>query len=250
MSSDDVVDADFCENPENFGEKTVENDDIEKSSVEMLNIGLEDPIKEMALLTDEEKACKIKELKEKLNEKRMLQKIREEQEARENELIRRKRDREYVQLVEEQKRQAQLREIQLRKEEKKQDLLEKRRIRELIEADKRERKERAERAIATKDIVPQSSLSAAPKPKTSSYDTSRLQIRVEAGKQCPLIIRVFSCEDTLRHVAESIFPESGISPDMAIFVSTYPKKEYFGNDLDKNLRELQLVPSCVLILRS
>lgn len=40
----------------------------------------------MVPLTDEEKACKIKELKEKLNEKRILQKIREEQEARENEV--------------------------------------------------------------------------------------------------------------------------------------------------------------------
>lgn len=47
-----------------------------------------------------------------------------------------------MQLIEEQKRQAQLREIELRKQEKKQDLLEKKRIKELIEADKRERRER------------------------------------------------------------------------------------------------------------
>lgn len=83
-------------------------------------------------------------------------------------------------------------------------------------------------------------MSAVSKPKTNSYNTSRLQIRVEAGKESSSIIRVFSSEDTLRFVAESIFPESGISPDMAIFVSTYPKREYFGCDLDKNLRELRM----------
>ncbi|QSL66348.1 hypothetical protein MERGE_000726 [Pneumocystis wakefieldiae] len=238
MSLNDAEGPDFGENPADFDQEIVQNENIGKSDLKMSDADLEG-LKEMVPLTDEEKACKIKELKEKLNEKRILQKIREEQEARENELIRRKRDREYVQLIEEQKRQAQLREIELRKQEKKQDLLEKKRIKELIEADK-----------PIKDTASQNLLSAVSKPKTNSYNTSRLQIRVEAGKESSSIIRVFSSEDTLRFVAESIFPESGISPDMAIFVSTYPKREYFGCDLDKNLRELQLVPSCVLILRS
>ncbi|EMR09577.1 hypothetical protein PNEG_02163 [Pneumocystis murina B123] len=250
MSLNGAEDPDFCENLEDYNEEIVRNEDIEKSGLKMSHVNLEEQIKETVPLTDEEKACKIKELKEKLNEKRMLQKIREEQEARENELIRRKRDREYVQLIEEQKRLAHLREIQLRKEEKRQDLLEKKRIKELIEADKRERKERAEQTLAMKNTASQNFSPAVPKSMINSYNTSRLQIRVEAGKECSLIIRVFSSEDTLRFVAESIFPESGISPDMAIFVSTYPKREYFGNDLDKNLRELQLVPSCVLFLRS
>lgn len=199
-------------------------------------------------LTEEEKAIKLKELKEKLNEKQMLRKIQEEKEAHENELIRRKRDRELVQLVEETKRQIQLRDIQLRKDEKKQDLLEKKRIKERIEADKRERKERAEKTYNMKNDLFKDHSTFTPS-KTNSYNISRLQIRVEAGNKCPPIIRSFSSEDTLRFVAECIFSESGVSPDVAVFISTFPKREYSGNDLDKNLRELQLVPSSVLILR-
>ncbi|CCJ28852.1 unnamed protein product [Pneumocystis jirovecii] len=201
-------------------------------------------------LTDEEKEKKLESLKKILSERRKFQKIKEDREACENELIRRKRDREYVQLIEEQKRQAQLRDIMLRKEEKKQDLLEKKRIMQRIEDDKRERKERQERACLMKSDVSENASSTLPVPKTISYDTSRLQIRVEAGTRCSPIVRVFSSEDTLRLIAQNIFPESGVSPDTAIFVSTFPKKEYSGDCLDKTLKELQLVPSCVLILRS
>ncbi|KAG4303300.1 hypothetical protein PCANB_000367 [Pneumocystis canis] len=207
-------------------------------------------VEEIKPITDEEKEKKIKNLKEMLYERRMTQKIKEEQEACKNELIRRKRNQEFIKLVEDQKQKLQLREISLRKEEKKYDLLEKKRIKQQIEADKRQRKENEERARIMKNKVSEDNQPVILISKTTSYDTTRLQIRVESGTRCSPIIRVFSSKDTLRLVAESIFSESGVTPDTAIFISTFPKREYFGNDLDKTLEELQLVPSSVLILRS
>ncbi|KAG4305852.1 hypothetical protein PORY_000762 [Pneumocystis oryctolagi] len=232
------------------GKMFSKKEDVENHSLRTSHVNFEESVEEIKPLTDEEKAKKVEDLKKILSEKRRLQKVKEEEEARENELIRRKRDREYVQLIEEQKRQAQLRDIALRKEEKKQDLLEKKRIKQLIEDDKRERKEREERARAMRSGILENTSPTTFTSKNISYDTSRLQIRVEAGTRCPPIVRVFSSNDTLRSVAQSIFPESGVSPDTAIFVSNFPKKEYFGDSLDKTLKELELVPSYVLILRS
>lgn len=127
----------------------------------------------------------------------------------------------------------------------------KKRVREQIEADKRERAEKAarEKAIregrvqeATPDTRPSAAaLAAATAAPKSSSNESRLRVRAPGGTWSGTL----SAESTLNDVEKSILAD-GKAQSPLNFSTTFPRKVLSGEEKAKTLRELGFVPNAAL----
>ncbi|EHA52261.1 hypothetical protein MCOR27_011267 [Pyricularia oryzae] len=209
----------------------------------------------IAHLTEEQKKERLAELREQLKAKKAAQSEADKEDAKRNEKIRQKATRETQDLKEEIARKEQIKEAAKKRQEKLDDLEAKRRIKAKIEADKAERKRKADEAKAARDgttvasssasPAPASSAPAAPKPSVSHND-ARLRLQLPVGGN---VQKTYPAETTLFEVAQAIEAEHGISVDN--FSLTFPRKTFSGSeDFSKTLREAGLVPSAVLIVKS
>lgn len=151
---------------------------------------------------------------------------------------------------EELERKERIKEASKKRQEKQDDLEAKRRIKAKIEADKEERRRKAEEAKAAREgralpaqAAPAAAAPAAPKPSVS-HNEARLRLQTSAGN----IQKTFPAETTLFEVAQALESESGIT--VSSFSTTFPRKTFEGNvDFAKTLKEAGLVPSSVLIVK-
>ncbi|OLN86400.1 Uncharacterized protein C17C9.11c [Colletotrichum chlorophyti] len=202
---------------------------------------------EIAPLTDEQKKAKLAELREQLKEKKAKQAILDKEEAKRNEQIRLKATKESQEIKEELQRKEQIKEAEKKRQEKADDLEAKRRIKARIEADKEERRRKAEDAKAAREgRAPQPGPVAAPSiPKTTAnHNEARLRLQTSGGN----VLKTLPAETTLFEVAQMLQSESGL--EVTSFSTTFPKKTFQGHmDLSKTLKEAGLTPSAVLIVK-
>jgi len=205
---------------------------------------------EIAPLTEEEKAARLQELKQKLAEKRALQEIEAKEDAKKNEKIRQKSTKETQDAKEELARKAQIQEAAKKRQEKLEDLEAKKRIKAKIEADKAERKRKEEEAKAAREgrvpVAAPAPVAApsAPKPAGAAHTEARLRLQTASGN----IQKTFPVETTLFEVAQQI--EEEVGHPVQSFSTNFPRKTYEGNiDFGKTLKEAGLVPSAVLIVK-
>lgn len=209
----------------------------------------------IANLTEEQKKERLAELREALKTKRAAQAEADKDDAKRNEKIRQKATRETQDLKEDLARKEQIKEAAKKRQEKLDDLEAKRRIKAKIEADKAERKRKADEAKAVRDGTAVASSNAAPAPAaaaplasktTVSHNEARLRLQLPVGGN---VQKTFPAETTLFEVAQAIEAEHGISVDN--FGLTFPRKVFSGSeDFSKTLKEAGLVPSAVLIVKS
>ncbi|CAI2169173.1 11488_t:CDS:10 [Funneliformis geosporum] len=160
-------------------------------------------------LTEEEKVAKREELKRILAEKKELRLLQEKEEEKRREKVRRKTA--------------------------------KAKIKAQIEADKKERtakREAAKQAALDEQKKEASESSLAPK----EYTEARLQIRQPSGSP---IIHTFQATDTLEVVYELVGQHV---PGSFKLMTTFPRKILDGDERNKTLKELSLVPSAVLVV--
>lgn len=146
------------------------------------------------------------------------------------------------------KRKEQLKEAAKKRQEKLDDLEAKKRIRAKIEADKAERRRKAEEAKALREgHVPDASASepapaAAPVPKrTADHSEARLKLQTSAG----VLMKTLPAETTLFELAQAVEGEKGVQ--VSSFSTTFPRKTFEGAlDFGKTLKEAGLVPSALL----
>ncbi|KAH0613188.1 uncharacterized protein H6S33_009568 [Morchella sextelata] len=200
-------------------------------------------------LTEEEKAAKLQELRERLAEKKASQAIKDREEQKKNELIRRKKGQDSDKIKEELRRKEQLKEVEKRKREKIEDAAAKERVRQQIKETQELRRQQAEREKAAREgkIIeeqrPEPTKPAAPKTVTSHTET-RLQLRLPSG---PPLIKIFPVDTTLFEVAEAVREERGI--EVSSITTTFPRKIYQqGIDFGQTLKEAGMVPSCALVV--
>ncbi|KAG9255727.1 DNA-binding protein [Emericellopsis atlantica] len=205
---------------------------------------------EIAPLTEEEKAARLAELREKVKSKKAASAIQDKEEARRNEQIRQKSTKETQEAKEELQRKEQIKEAARKRQEKLDDLEAKRRIKAKIEADKAERKRKADEAKAAREgkaaPVAESKPSAAPAaPKAKvDHDQARLRLQTASGN----IMKTLPAETTLFELAEQLKTETGTT--VTSFSTTFPKKTFEGDvDMSKTLKEAGFVPSSVLIVK-
>lgn len=206
---------------------------------------------EVRQLTEEEKKQKLQEMRAALAEKRARQAELDKEDNKRNEQIKRKATRETQDAKEELQRKEQIKEAAKKRQEKLDDLEAKRRIKAKIEADKEERRRKAEEAKAAREgrsaapagASTESAAAAPSQPKSSaSYTEARLRFQTPGGP----VTKNFPAETTLFEVAEALKAEGTA---VSSFTMTFPKKVFDSSDFGQTLREVGLVPSGVLIVQ-
>ena len=205
---------------------------------------------EIAPLTEEEKKAKLAELRERMAAKKAVQSEQDKRDQKRNEEIGKKKTKESQDIKEQLKVKEQLNDAAKKKQEKKDDIAAKKKIQAQIQADKEERRlkaerEKAERAgTALPTAQPAASISTGPttsKP-ASAYTETRLRLQTSGGN----IMKTFPVETTLFEVAAAIGEEIG--RDVESFTQNFPKKIFTNEFFGETLKELRLVPSASLIV--
>ncbi|KAI0389598.1 ubiquitin-related domain-containing protein [Xylariaceae sp. FL0594] len=206
---------------------------------------------EIAPLTEEEKKQRVAELKEKAKAKLAQKALADKEEQKRNEQIRLKATKESQKLKEELQRKEQIKEAARKRQEKIDDIEAKKRIKAKIEADKEERRRKAEEAKAAREgkAVPAVAVAAtpaaapAPARPTTDYSSARLRLQTSNGN----VVKSLPADTTLFEVAQMLQSELGVA--VTKFVQNFPRKEFEGHlDFGKSLKEAGLVPSAALIV--
>ncbi|KAF2759593.1 hypothetical protein EJ05DRAFT_474675 [Pseudovirgaria hyperparasitica] len=210
----------------------------------------EESTEEIKPLTEEEKAAKLQELKEKLAAKRVGLTEQEKAEKKQNEMIRRKATKESQDIKEQLQVKERLKEAQAKKKEKQDEIDARKRALAKIEADKQARREKAEAQKAQRAGLapPEPAAPAAPTkttaPKSSaSYTEARLRLQTSNGT----VTKTFPAETTLFEVAHAIAAENGVQASS--FTTNFPKKSFELTDFGMTLKEAGMVPSSALVVK-
>jgi hypothetical protein len=207
---------------------------------------------EIAPLTEEEKKQRLEELRQKLASKRAMQSEQDREDKKKNEQIRLKATKESQDIKEQLQAKERIKEMQAKRAEKKADADAKQRVLVKLEADKQERKrkaevEKAQRAGQAAPPAPaQAPLATSSGPTTSkpasAYTEARLALQTPSGR----VTKIFPVETTLFEVAHAL-EQDGLQVNS--FTTTFPKKTYDKTDFGMTLKEAGLVPSAALILK-
>lgn len=211
---------------------------------------------ELAPLTEEEKKARLEELKAKLAAKRAGQAEEDKMAAKRNEEIRKKHTKEQDDAKEALVRKEQMKEAAKKRAEKAEDVAAKKRIKDKIEADKAERRRKADEEKAMRanpeaynpgaptetTTTGPAVLAAAQAPK-AAHSEARLRLQTAGGN----VMKNFPAETTLFEVAHAVAEESGTQVES--FTTTFPKKTFDRDDFGMTLKEAGLVPSAALIVK-
>ncbi|KAK8024218.1 UBX domain-containing protein [Apiospora rasikravindrae] len=201
-------------------------------------------------LTEEEKAQRLQDMRAALAEKRAKQAIVDKEEQKRNEAIRMKATKETQDMKEEIARKEQIKEAAKKRQEKLDDAEAKKRIKAKIEADKEERRRKAEEAKAAREgrapaaaAAPTPVAAPAPSRPAATHNEARLRLQLPSGN----VMKTLPAETTLFEVAQILQTESGAT--VTKFVMNFPRKTFEGIDFGKTLKEAGLVPSAALIVQ-
>ncbi|ATY65862.1 UBX domain [Cordyceps militaris] len=204
---------------------------------------------EIASLTEEEKKAKLQELRERLQSKRAIQAVQDKEDHKRNEQIRQKSTKESQEAKEELQRKEQIKEAARKRQEKLDDIEAKKRIKAKIEADKAERKRKADELKAAREgraPEPAAATTAAPPPPRpkANHAEARLRLQTPTGN----IMKTLPAETTLFELAEALQTETGTA--VSSFSTTFPRQTFQGDiDMSKTLKEAGLVPNASLIVK-
>ncbi|KAJ5747801.1 uncharacterized protein N7511_009497 [Penicillium nucicola] len=217
------------------------------------HVDFSESTEEIAPLTEEQKKDRLAELREKLAAKRAGQSEQDKIDKKNNEKIRQKSTKESQDAKEELQRKQMLKEAAAKKKEKQDEIDAKKRIKAKIEADKEERRLKAERERAERaGVAPPPMPAAAPAPTASgpttskpasAYTETRLRFQSPNGN----IMKTLPVDTTLFEVAAVLKEQDGI--EVQSFVQTFPKKVFDAEFFGETLKELGLVPSASLVVQ-
>ncbi|PWY93731.1 hypothetical protein BO94DRAFT_622091 [Aspergillus sclerotioniger CBS 115572] len=217
------------------------------------HVDFSESTEEIAALTEEEKKARLEELRQKLAEKRAGQSEQDKLDKKRNEEIRRKSTKESQDIKEELQRKQMLKEAEQKKKEKQADIEAKKRVKAKIEADREERRLRAERERAERaGVAPSAPPAAAPAATTSgpvaskpasAYTETRLRFQTSKGN----IMKTLPVTTTLFEVAEALQKEDGIQ--VHSFAQNFPRKVFDSEYYGESLKDLGLIPSASLVVQ-
>ncbi|KAE8146697.1 hypothetical protein BDV25DRAFT_46698 [Aspergillus avenaceus] len=217
------------------------------------HVDFSESTEEIKPLTEDEKKARLEELRQRLAEKRSVQSQQDKVDQKRNEEIKRKSNKESQDVKEELQRKQMMKEAEKKKQEKIADIEAKQRVKAKIEADKEERRRRAERERAERaGVAPPAepeptpaATSSAPftsKP-ASAYTETRLRFQTAKGN----IMKTLPVTTTLFEVAAALNQEDGI--EVQSFLQTFPRKVYDAEFFGESLKDLGLTPSASLVVQ-
>ncbi|XP_076463982.1 UBX domain-containing protein 1-like [Babylonia areolata] len=206
-------------------------------------------VEEIKPLTEEEKAAQKERLLEKMKQKRMEKEEQEKRDQIQREKIRRSAGKDLTG-VKQKMEEAEMRKIaEERRREKMEEKLARQRVKDEIEKDKAERAARfAKAAQQSGSAAPSQGAPSAAQPAPSAkkeYDETRLQIRLTDGKA---LTQNFKAKEPLAAVRVYISMNRTDGNGPFSIMTSFPRKVFTEEDMDKPLKELGLVPSAVLIV--
>jgi UBX domain-containing protein 1/4 len=205
---------------------------------------------EIKPLTEEEKAARLQEMRERLAAKKAAQYEQDKIDRKKNEQIRMKATKESQDIKEELQRKERVKEAQQKKREKAEEAEARQRVLAKLEADKQERKRKAEAEKAARagqappPVAEASAPAAGPatsKP-ASAYTEARLALQTPTGR----VMKTFPVETTLFEVAHAL-QQDGL--EVNTFTQNFPKKVFDKSDFGLTLKEAGMIPSAALIVK-
>lgn len=228
------------------------SEEVEFHAVKSGHSNFSESTEEKKPLTEEEKLQKKRELEEKIRQRRKERELEEENEARERERKRIQMGQEIAERKRIMQEQEMKRIAEERKREKMEDKIARQKVKDQIERDRLARKE----MFASREGGSQAPVMPAkpqPAPATQStqkkeYTTARLQIRLPSGTP---LVQEFKAKESLSAVRLwiGLNRQDGLPADAPFKLSTsFPRKVFSDEDMDKPLDVLGLVPSAVIMV--
>uniref|UniRef100_A0A8C5WL38 UBX domain protein 1 n=1 Tax=Leptobrachium leishanense TaxID=445787 RepID=A0A8C5WL38_9ANUR len=209
-----------------------------------------------APLTEEEKEKQTKRMMELIAQKQKEREEREKREQIEQEKQRRKHGQELLAIKQRLQEQEMQKLADDRRKEKLEEMKAKERVREKIARDKAERARRFGGAAPDPVSPPAESPIPASTPSPSSptqeppvkkeYDQCRIQIRLLDGSTLSQTFRAREQLAAVRLYVELNWPAGAGEPFNLL--TSFPRRVFTEDDMEKPLQELGLVPSAVLIV--
>lgn len=208
-----------------------------------------------APLTEEEKERQTKRMMELIAQKQQEREEREKRERIEQEKQRRKHGQELSVIRQKMQDQEMQKAAEDRRREKQEERLARERVREKIARDKAERARRYGGASSDPISPPVESplpastpspSSPVQEPPTKEYDQCRIQVRLLDGTALSHTFRAREQLAAVRLYVEQNWPGRPEGPFNLL--TSFPRRVFTDEDMEKPLQELGLVPSAVLIV--
>nr|XP_060614260.1 UBX domain-containing protein 1 isoform X1 [Anolis sagrei ordinatus] len=224
---------------------------VQSSSEPMLNELSEEDNRHP--LSEEEKREQTKRMMELISQKQREREEREKRESIEREKQRRKQGQE-LSLIRQKLQEDEMKKLaEERRKEKLEEKLAKQRVREKIERDKAERAKKFGGG-SSQESLPVEPAAPTPVPSSPSqeppikreYDQCRIQVRLLDGTS---LTQTFRAKEQL--AAVRLYVELNRKDDAEepfILLTSFPRRVFTEEDMEKPLQELGLVPSAVLIV--
>ncbi|KAI8881264.1 UBX-domain-containing protein [Backusella circina FSU 941] len=194
-------------------------------------------------LSEAEKKEKLLELKARMAEKRAMREEAEKKERKQAELIRRKAGQDMTAVKEEMEAKEIKKAFDLKKREKEQEKIAKAKIKAQIEQDKKERAAKKAAVIEARKKVEEDVVAPQTAGVKKEYNEARLQVRVPGSGP---ITHTFDANATLSEVY-TFLESQGCNGSFSLS-TPFPRRVFAQDDLQKSLKELNLVPSAALVL--
>ncbi|KAM3920554.1 UBX domain-containing protein 1 isoform 1-T2 [Leptodactylus fuscus] len=207
-------------------------------------------------LTEEEKERQTKRMMELIAQKQQEREEREKRERIEQEKQRRRQGQELSAIRQKMQEQEMQKAAEDRRKEKQEERMARERVREKIARDKAERAKRYGGATSDPVSPPAESPLPASTPSPSSpvqepptkkeYDQCRIQVRLLDGTALSQTFRAREQLAAVRLYVELNWPGGPEGPFNLL--TSFPRRVFTEEDMEKPLQELGLVPSAVLIV--
>ncbi|KAA8915855.1 hypothetical protein TRICI_001980 [Trichomonascus ciferrii] len=194
--------------------------------------------------TEEEKAAKLAALKERAELRRKEQAKKDAEEKRKNDRLMLKKEKDYAQIVEEQQRKEAVKEAEKKKKEAKEDAAAKRRIKELIEQDKRDRQQKRQGESPQQEEPVKKPSPPANKAPPVQRTESKIRYRMPNSPQPGML--TFPLTATVADVVNKIAQDHGLDASSVQLVTTFPTQTFTVSDT-KALTDAGLVNTNVMV---
>ncbi|KAM4617818.1 UBX domain-containing protein 1 [Discoglossus pictus] len=211
---------------------------------------------ERAALTEEEKEKQTKRMMELIAQKQLEREDREKREQIEREKERRRQGQELSVIKQRMQEQEMQKAAEDRRREKQEERLARERVKEKIARDKAERARRFKGADPGPISPPAENPTPAPiqspssptqePPTKKEYDQCRIQVRLLDGSALSQTFRAREQLAAVRLYVELNWPGGPVGPFNLL--TSFPRRVFTEDDMEKPLQELGLVPSAVLIV--
>lgn len=250
IASTQVVAAKKSIKCDECGKLFVREDAIQAHAFKTGHQSFSESTEEIKPLTEEEKLEQKHKLEQIIKERREKKMEQEKKEQLEREKLRRKQGKDVVSTKQRLQEMEMKKIAEDRRKEKMEDQKARQRVKEQIAKDREDRKQRD---LQNQNVAPSAATTATQEARTSvqqqpkkEYDKCRLQIRLPTGQS---LTQQFGVKEQLAAVRLYVqMNRTDGSTDPFALMTTFPKRVFTEEDMEKPLSELNLVPSAVVLV--